>query len=342
MGMTNLIQLVTQSLIENHFSGSNELLEQISKLLKPDSASGLLFNLAVVGIIVPFCEEAIFRGAFQGRLESRGPARAIIASSLVFAFVHLNPLHFLPILLIGFALGWVTWRTQSLWPAILWHVLNNSAAILMLYFAGVSASIPLWLNVALAVGFLVLAWEFLRHVKTTPPAEAEPLATAPSGRGSWVKRLSAAGGLVVLLPVLLLFISFGRARLSSDFLAPDYTAGDIAFYTRGLAFRADKLKTKDIIIYRGPKGLYFTRILGMDGDHISVIGAEDHSGQRKPEVILRNRIVGKVVWNFDPGPEVKAMMGVRTAPSDESTEPPMPSAPPPEDPSPSSPPAGTE
>ena len=308
VGVADLLQQASQPIIERYFSSSIQMLENLTKLLKPDSASGLVGNLLVVGLLAPVCEEAMFRGAFQGTLERRGPVRAILASSVVFAVVHMNPLHFLPILLIGIALGFVTWRTQSLWPAVLWHVINNTAAILSLYFGGESASMPLWLSVTLTLGFFALAWEFLCHMKKAPPSAPGPLATASSILGPVVGQVAKVGGLMVLFAMLACAVCFGRANLRSDFLAPDYNRGDMVVYSRGPAFRSDRLTTGDVIVYSGTAGLLFTRILAIDGEKVTVIGPEDDAGERAKADILREDITGKIFWKFDPGAEVKGLM----------------------------------
>jgi hypothetical protein len=193
-------------------------------------------------------------------------------------------------------------------PAILWHIINNAAAILALYFGGESASIPIWLGVVLTVGFLGLVWEFLRYMKNTPPAATGPLAAAPSGSGSRVWRVAKVGGITALLALLTSTVCFRLASLGSDFLAPDYSRGDIVFYTRGPAFQPDRVTTGDVILYRRSGKMFFTRILAMDGEKVSVISPEDAAGKRTKMDMLRKDITGKVFWKFDPGAEVKGLL----------------------------------
>ena len=117
--------------------------------------------LLVIGgaaVVAPIAEEMIFRGFFQGQLEAGyGDAtRAVVYSALLFMVLHFNPWWALQIYLLGMVLGYLTWRTGSIWPAIVLHALNNLLAVLLVssgeaapawYAVGGHVS-PLWILVA--------------------------------------------------------------------------------------------------------------------------------------------------------------------------------------------------
>lgn len=78
-------------------------------------------------ILAPLLEELLCRGMMlRGMLTRMKPGWAIFWSSLIFAVMHLNPWQSIPAFLIGLLLGWVYWRTHSLWATIFLHCLNNS------------------------------------------------------------------------------------------------------------------------------------------------------------------------------------------------------------------------
>jgi len=115
-------------------------------------------------VIAPLVEEIVFRGFFQGQLERgyRDATRAVLFSSLLFTVLHFNPWWSLQIYLLGMVLGYLAWRTGSIWPSFVVHAVNNSLA---LWFANVPEDSfswyapgghvsPLWLAAAALVTYL--------------------------------------------------------------------------------------------------------------------------------------------------------------------------------------------
>lgn len=90
----------------------------------------------VVVLLMPLLEEIVFRWALQGLLLhelllKRQPMLALLIASILFGAAH----SFLPQMfaagVMGLVLGWVFWRTRSIWAAIYLHVLNNGLVLLM-------------------------------------------------------------------------------------------------------------------------------------------------------------------------------------------------------------------
>jgi membrane protease YdiL (CAAX protease family)/NAD-dependent dihydropyrimidine dehydrogenase PreA subunit len=91
---------------------------------------GLVLSAVLVAIVAPIAEELAFRGLVLPVLGDRwGMWPAIGVSSVLFAAYHLNAWLFLPMLVFGVALGWLTWNRRSLWPSIALHVLYNGLAV---------------------------------------------------------------------------------------------------------------------------------------------------------------------------------------------------------------------
>ena len=84
-----------------------------------------------MALVAPLVEEMVFRGAIQGYLMRRcsNPWTAIVVSALVFGVIHMNPVQVVYATLLGLVLGWIYYRTRSLLPVIVGHVLNNSVAV---------------------------------------------------------------------------------------------------------------------------------------------------------------------------------------------------------------------
>ena len=92
-----------------------------------------------IGLLAPFAEEIVFRGAIlksllptslpQGDHNRHLPVwGAISISALMFAIVHMNPAQMPHAFIIGLLLGWMYWRTGSILPGIAYHWVNNSVA----------------------------------------------------------------------------------------------------------------------------------------------------------------------------------------------------------------------
>lgn len=93
-------------------------------------ASQVLQTLGVLALLAPLAEELVFRGLLYGWLAGRwGNLVAFVLSSLAFAAAHTEPVHILLVLPLGFWFGWLRWRTGSLVPTIVAHVINNSIAV---------------------------------------------------------------------------------------------------------------------------------------------------------------------------------------------------------------------
>ena len=86
-------------------------------------------------LVAPVCEEVAFRGYLvSAGLTRHRPAIAIGASALLFSLLHLDPIRAPALLLLGALYGWLSWRSGSIWPAVIAHATNNgiAAALLLL------------------------------------------------------------------------------------------------------------------------------------------------------------------------------------------------------------------
>jgi membrane protease YdiL (CAAX protease family) len=95
-------------------------------------------SLAVAGVfatfVIPFFEEALFRGFLQSLLTSHaGPLRGILLSAALFAISH-GSSAFLSIFGLSLILGYAMHRSQSLFVPWAIHALNNGVAMLGLFF----------------------------------------------------------------------------------------------------------------------------------------------------------------------------------------------------------------
>jgi len=116
------------------FFGYEPLPQEVVKMFGDAVARGdrleislLVFNAV---ILAPLWEELIYRGFFFGLLKSRwGVFPALVFSSVVFSCSHFSLAAFLPLLIVGIAIGYVYHRTGSLYFAIFFHALFNGLSM---------------------------------------------------------------------------------------------------------------------------------------------------------------------------------------------------------------------
>ena len=110
-------------------------------LALPDRLQDTFFTLSrsVLGVLSitilgPLLEEFLFRGFIQKRLVQIGvkPLYAILASSALFGVIHMNLAQIPFAFAIGLIFGWLYYRTGSLLPGIIGHIINNSLATLQM------------------------------------------------------------------------------------------------------------------------------------------------------------------------------------------------------------------
>lgn len=94
-------------------------------------AAPFVANFLVVALAAPLVEELLFRGVGFGLVSAfLGPVPAVAVTGLAFGLAH-GLVVALPVLsLFGVILGWLRWRTGSVYPAMILHGIFNGAALI--------------------------------------------------------------------------------------------------------------------------------------------------------------------------------------------------------------------
>lgn len=133
------------------------------------------FSIAVLG---PILEEVLFRGAIQGYLMRRynNPWVGIIVSAAIFGVIHLNPIQVFYAFFLGIAFGWIYYRTRSIMPVLIGHVLNNSFAAISMLISGSETEQELLLSdkIMLLAGSAVVAVVLVYLINRMLPAVPRP------------------------------------------------------------------------------------------------------------------------------------------------------------------------
>ncbi len=89
----------------------------------------LMLGLFIIALTPAVCEEVWARGLIMRGYERFGVKNMIIVSALLFSILHKNIQSFIPIFIMGLVLGYVTYRTNSIFAGIIAHFTNNAFAV---------------------------------------------------------------------------------------------------------------------------------------------------------------------------------------------------------------------
>jgi uncharacterized protein len=107
------------------------------KIVTAHSLFEFLVVVFVICITPAICEEVLFRGFALGNITKVArPMAAIFLSGFLFAFYHFQPLNIVPLIILGWYLGFVVFYANSIWVGIICHFLNNFFAAYFLYAYG--------------------------------------------------------------------------------------------------------------------------------------------------------------------------------------------------------------
>lgn len=81
-----------------------------------------------------FCEEFVFRGLLLTEYQKKmSYFQAALISALLFGMFHYNVMNFFGPFALGLLFAWIMQVTNSIWLAMLGHMVNNTIAVVMLY-----------------------------------------------------------------------------------------------------------------------------------------------------------------------------------------------------------------
>ena len=136
---SNLIATLTGVLIPSAMDSYEDLAQNFDL----STASPVLMILAVC-IVGPIAEELVFRGMIFGKLRrafSFWPAAII--SGIMFGVFHMNIMQGIYVLPLAIVLGYVAYRTKSVYPCIFMHMINNFMPTLLSGLPEITPTLPI-------------------------------------------------------------------------------------------------------------------------------------------------------------------------------------------------------
>lgn len=110
------------------------LISMMGDLIIPDipfatDPTEYIVLLFVIAGSAGICEEILFRGFLLRAYEGFGMWRGILISAMLFSILHLNIQNLLAPFFLGLVLGFVVYKTNSIFAGILGHFINNAISV---------------------------------------------------------------------------------------------------------------------------------------------------------------------------------------------------------------------
>ena len=172
--LADLSKLLVSNFPDLHALGTQmeaEYSKQVTALSNLNSWGEFLMAIMIMAFFPALFEEIFFRGAVQNLLERwwQKPLLAILVTSFIFSLIHMSVFLFLSRALLGFVLGLMYQRSRNLWVNIIAHFLNNTVAVIQLFWLSrhqtqievdkLDPQVPLWggvIAVAITYGLFIL------------------------------------------------------------------------------------------------------------------------------------------------------------------------------------------
>ncbi len=106
----------------------------------PTGFFGFLLSFIATAIVPALVEEFACRGIILGLLKKHGEIFAIITSSVVFGIMHGNFEQIPFAVFVGLILGYIYVKTNSIWPCVAIHCVNNAISVIFSYLQNVMST----------------------------------------------------------------------------------------------------------------------------------------------------------------------------------------------------------
>lgn len=143
-GIMNIITIIFIMLFAIPIAGALNFLNLIliklvfgkTMIIQPPAAEtgiGLLLNIFIIGTLPAICEEVMFRGVLQKSFREYGTVKAILFTAFLFGLFHMDFQKLLGTFLLGALIGYIVYRTDSLFSGMVAHFTNNSFGVIMAF-----------------------------------------------------------------------------------------------------------------------------------------------------------------------------------------------------------------
>lgn len=130
-----LIENIFSTFLYQFFPDSFEQMN--SGLAETLMGDNMLVSLLIVAITPAICEEMMFRGFIYAGFRSKYKKwTAIILVSFIFGVYHTSLIRLVPTMMLGVCFAMIVYYTDSIFPAMVMHCLNNAIGVIAMYKPG--------------------------------------------------------------------------------------------------------------------------------------------------------------------------------------------------------------
>ena len=181
----------------------------------PEGTEGFLMSFIRVVVVAAMAEELSLRGYVMGNLKKYGDIFSIGASAVLFAIMHGNLVQAPFALMAGFAIGYFTVKTRTLWTGILIHGVNNFISLVLSYIieiAGEETATLLTAAVIYGFGFagIIAAMIFSRRNKGISLDSGDTILTSGEKVTAFFLNIPMILAFSLMVYITSNYIEFGR------------------------------------------------------------------------------------------------------------------------------------
>lgn len=138
IGLTAWIPASELYVFQDTYLGSPPALEEMNKATEAGLAKlGFPIALLCLAIVPGICEELFFRGFLLSSATTKlRPFSAVLLSAMIFGAFHFFIFRLAVTASLGIVLGVLCWRSRSIWPGVIAHMLHNGLAAFTVYNEG--------------------------------------------------------------------------------------------------------------------------------------------------------------------------------------------------------------
>ncbi len=181
----------------------------------PEGSEGFLLSFVRVVVVAAMAEELSLRGYVMGNLKKYGDTFAVGASAVLFAIMHGNLIQSPFALIAGFAIGYFTVKTGTLWTGILIHGINNFISLALSYvmeIAGDEAGSLLTVLSIYVLGTIGIIGTaiFVRKNKKYPLSDGETVLSPGEKISGFFFNIPMILAFLLMLYITSNYVTFGR------------------------------------------------------------------------------------------------------------------------------------